>query len=545
MDIRTILTLDDMRALIPKMPDREGFSSSLYLCKSGPLAGQFAADVLCEPAIDTAAMSVRMRISTPQLDRVNHVVKHGGILTDFYKDNPVVLFGHGMEGIVFPVAMSEDRQGNLTVQTCDDGTYATAFHSKDLKFSSQMFDLVVQKFIRASSIGITPTVCSKGYDSEGSEVLFIDEGQLNEWSYCTIGINPGARIAKSIANYNEFLDLQCDAANRILTASRLDGTSIHPCIRKSLQAAVITKATTPGIDTVTKPEEERPMQKKTLTLKQIKQMKPKQLAKSFMDFDEYDDETRTMLKAAMELMDEDEDWGDDTPAAGPEEAEGGDFPEEVGDVVEEMPEEFGSEITDSSSWDQDETPLGSRVLRAVHEGLNGLVATSSASMKPVENPDVRQAGEDVINQLKDIATSIEGIFSEKYPDQPGLTPNLDDPTEDMVKSFLATASRGRDQIRGLAARLDVVAKAAAKDKGKITEQHLKLIKATSSDLLRINQQAKSFKPKAAPAAKPAAATPAATEDIVYKEAFDELKKQFTSLTEALGQFPMPMPKSDQ
>lgn len=513
---RTVLTLDDLRSLIPTMPDRGGFSSDLYLCKSGPLSGQFGIDTLSEPSWDTNTMTVKMRISTSQLDRVNHVVRQEGIKLDFYKDNPVVLFGHGMEGIVFPVAMSEDKDGELTVCKCEDGTYATAHHSTSLKFSSQMFDLVVQKFIRASSIGITPIVCSKGYDVDGEQVLFIDEGQLNEWSYCTIGVNPGARIVKSMRNYQEILDLQCEVANRILLGNRLDGTEIHPVIRKSLQASVVVKASTPGI----KPEETVIMKK--LTIQQVREMKPKQIAKAMMELKEYDEETQGVLKAAVEMMPEEMPAAsaEATPAAGPEQIE-----KEL-DGSEEVPSDEPAV--------EDDTPLGAKVLRSIYEGIGTLVDTATKALGPVEAPEVKDGATEILTQIRDLATSLEGVFSGKYPDQPALAPAMEEPSEDVVKSFLISSNRGRDQLIGLASRIEMVAKSVAKSNGKVSVQHLKLLSQTASDLGRLNQQAKSFKP--AKAAVPV------FDDSKYRKAFGELKSQFDSLVATLGEIPAPMPK---
>ena len=125
---RTTLSLEQIKSLLPGLPNRDGFSDRLYLCKTGPLTGQFAQDTIWEPAIDEQVMTVRMRISTAELDRVNHVVDQDGIETDFYQDNPVVLFGHGMEGITLPVAVSEDSEGILTITRESDGTYAVAHH---------------------------------------------------------------------------------------------------------------------------------------------------------------------------------------------------------------------------------------------------------------------------------------------------------------------------------------------------------------------------------------------------------------------------------
>lgn len=535
---RTTLSLDQIKSLLPGLPDRKGFSDRLYLCKTGPLTGQFAVDTIWDPAIDEQSMTVRMRISTAELDRVNHVVDQDGIQTDFYRDNPVVLFGHGMEGITLPVAVSEDEQGALTIARESDGTYAVAHHLGRNKLSSQFFDLVVQKFLRSSSIGITPTKCSKGYDSRGEEILFIDQGQLNEWSYCTIGINPGARIVKCAANFEEIRDLQSEAASRILLADRLDGSSIHPLIRKSLQASLLTKVTSPGLGPKT---EANPMPNKRLSAEEVQGLKLKPLAKCMLELSEYDEPTQALLKAAWDYFPED---------PGMAAASGQPFPQ--GNMIPGAmdPARFGDpgagptagqpDEAEGSQSDllapEDDTPLGARVMRSIYENLLNLIEVSTKALGPVEAPEVKQATTELLDQLRDLATSMEGVFSGKYPDQPGLASLASEPTDEVVKGFLASSTRGKDQLQGLAARLDMVAKGITKNTMQVSPTQLKLLTRSVSDLQRLGAAAKAFVPPVKP-------EPPAIDQQRIAEEFSALQTQFASLVEALGAIPMPIESS--
>jgi hypothetical protein len=500
------LTIEQLRK---SLREKEGgFSNTLYLCKDGPMSGQMAYDVLTEPAIDIDKMTVRVRISTDQLDRINDVVNQDGGLFDNYRENPVVLYGHGMEGIVFPVALSEDHDGNMTITREEDGLYAVAYHSPRLKFSSQLFDLVLEKFIRASSVGINPTQIGLGFNSYGDEIRFLDEWELNEWSYVSIGCNPGALVSKRLPKVQEFYDLQCEAANRILGRNRLDGAAIHPLIRKSLQSTLITRASTPGI--APEPEKEVKEMKKT-TLDELKKSTPKQLAKMMGEIKEYDDESQCMIKTAVEMMPEAkaEPPSGDAPAAG-----------DSADVssTTEVPE-------------SDDTPLGAKVLKAMYEQLLSFIDVATKSLGPVEAAGVKDSAGEVLNSLRDLATSIEGVFASSYPDQEPLAPSGDEPTEDVVKGFLCHSVRGRDQLKGLAARLDMVAK-AAKTGGKVSVQHLRMLTQTVSDLNRLNTQAKQYKPEVKDAGEIEKVT----------KAFDELKKQVKDISEAFASLPMPVAK---
>ncbi len=247
---RTTMTLDQLRSELATV-DRIG---ELYLCKSGPFSGGLGIDLLSEPSIDQSAMTVRMPISTQQLDRVNHVVVQAGMRLDEYKDNPVVLFGHGCEGITFPVARSESPNGILSIVTEGETTYATAYHSAKQELSTQIFGLVVDKFLRAASVGITPLVVSKGYTSRSDEVLFIEECVLTEWSYVTVPCNPGAVLSFNNSNLvKEFLSLQRQSASRILNRGTIDGSALMPAIKKSLKSVLTTKASSPGMSTESAP----------------------------------------------------------------------------------------------------------------------------------------------------------------------------------------------------------------------------------------------------------------------------------------------------
>lgn len=500
------LTVEQLRK---SLREKEGgFSHSLYVCKDGPMSGQMAYDVLAEPAIDVEKMTVRTRISTDQLDRVGDVVNQDGGIFDDYRENPVVLYGHGMEGITVPVALSETPDENLTITREEDGLYAVAYHNPKLKYSTQMFELVVEKFIRAASVGITPTQIGLGFNSYGDEIRFIDEWELNEWSYVTIGCNPGALVSKRLPKVQEFYDLQCEAANRILGRNRLDGAAIHPLIRKSLQSTLFTRASTPGI--ASEPEKEEKEMKKT-TLDELKKCTPKQLAKMMGEIKEYDDESACMIKTAVEMMPETnkaEPPASDAPAAG----------------------ETTEPTTEVEAPESDDTPLGAKVLKAMYEQLLSFIDVATKSLGPVEAAGVKDAATEILNSLRDMATSIEGVFASNYPDQEPLAPVGGEPTDEVVKGFLCHSVRGRDQLKGLAARVDMVAKSAKG--GKVSVQHLRMLTQTVADLNRLNTLAKQYKPEVKTAGE--------VEQI--SKAFDELKKQVKEVTEAFASLPMPVAK---
>ncbi|MCL5460000.1 hypothetical protein M3M33_15285, partial [Loigolactobacillus coryniformis] len=62
-------------------------------------------------------------------------------------------------------------------------------------------------------------------------------------------------------------------------------------------------------------------------------------------------------------------------------------------------------------------------------------------------------------------------------------------SDEMVKSFLAHNPRGRDQIKGLSARINAIALTVASGK----PANVKALRQTASDLSRLDASIKSFK----------------------------------------------------
>lgn len=503
---RTKLTIEELKKVLN--PTRAGGEAGhLYLCKSSPFGDQFARDsIFSTPAIDEENLTVRMRITTPQVDRVNHVMIPDGVILDEYRANPVVLYGHGLEGIQMPVALAEDKEGNLQVAVEPDGIYSVAHHNKSNKLSMQFFDLIVQKFLRCSSVGCSVFEASKGHDEWGDLLLFVEKWGLNEWSYCTVPVNPGSRIVKSSVVFKEIVDLQCEVANRILERNSLDGGAIDPVIRKSLEASVVKTTTTRGFGQGNKEQ----IMLKSLKAEQVKNLSPKQLVKAMSDLQEYDEQTQGMLQFATESLPDTL-----TPAVGPQTLESDDHV-----VVDEL--EKSLDVL---------APQGAQVLESIHRSLLEIVEISLRSLAPVEADDIREQSIEIVESVREAATAIEGIYAQRYSEVGSLMPVVEEPTEDLVKSFLAQNKRGRDQLDGLGARLNMIVKSVRTNGSKLTPQHLQILSQTGVDLAKINDAAKSFKPQ------PAAA-PEGQEE--YKLAIAELTKSVQSVVGQLGSLPAPI-----
>lgn len=172
------------------------------------------------PYVNDSDMSVRAIISTPTVDRVGDLLIPSGIKLDNYRKNPVVYWGHGLEGIVLPIGKSEDEDKKLTVEITDNAVYATCFFAQDFKEAAQIFSLIKQGIVRATSVRETP-ITQRTVVIDGKRVNRVDECDLEEWSFAGVGVNPDA-ITKAINQ-------------------RYDGHQLSRAICKSLNAAMPAK----------------------------------------------------------------------------------------------------------------------------------------------------------------------------------------------------------------------------------------------------------------------------------------------------------------
>lgn len=173
-----------------------------------------------KPYVNRSEMSARAIISTATEDRVGDILNPRGCLLKNYAKNPVVLYGHGLEGITTPIGTSCDPNDTLAVEINDDFVVATCYFSQKSLDAAQIFELIDEGIIRATSVRETPKSFKKSYVN-GSPVNLVDKWDLEEWSWCAIGVNPDA-VAKALN-------------------SRFDGRQLNPSIMKSLNAVMPAK----------------------------------------------------------------------------------------------------------------------------------------------------------------------------------------------------------------------------------------------------------------------------------------------------------------
>ncbi|MEI8017347.1 MAG: hypothetical protein WCH39_04055 [Schlesneria sp.] len=185
--------------------------------KLAPTGRSLAIEFSGQPYVDRKAMSARAVISTATIDRVGDLLIPRGCHLENYSKNPVVMWAHGLEGIGQPIGTSRDANGQVAVTVSDDDVQATSWFSQTSLEAAQIFELIDEGIVRATSVRETPIKSRLRHDPTQGDVLIVEEWDLEEWSWCAIGVNP-------------------DAVAKTLHRNRLGGQPITPSIMKSLTA---------------------------------------------------------------------------------------------------------------------------------------------------------------------------------------------------------------------------------------------------------------------------------------------------------------------
>ena len=171
------------------------------------------------PTFDIGAMSASAVISTQAPDRSADVMLTAGCRTENHKTNPVVLWDHGL-AFTLPMGKSETPDGEYALTVGDNLIESTCYFTQKVKEACQIFELVTEKTIRATSVGFhfvdgKSEVRARPDYTDRPGILF-KAWELVEWSWTAVGDNP-------------------DALAKAFGMNRLDGTSLSPLLRQSLE----------------------------------------------------------------------------------------------------------------------------------------------------------------------------------------------------------------------------------------------------------------------------------------------------------------------
>ncbi len=175
-----------------------------------------------QPYVNRSEMSATAIISTSDVDKAGDVLLPKGCVVENYIKNPVVLWAHGLTGLDKPIGTSRSPSGKLAIEIGEE-VRATCWFSQSLPEAIQIFHLIDEGIVRATSVREIPLKSKKIYEG-GEQIIIVSLWDLEEWSWCAMGVNPDA-VAKAIHR------------------NRIDGRPISQPIMKCLLAVAPTLKT--------------------------------------------------------------------------------------------------------------------------------------------------------------------------------------------------------------------------------------------------------------------------------------------------------------
>lgn len=442
-------------------------------------------DVVENPIVSITEMSASACINTDAIDYQGEAILAGGVRVGNYLNNPIVLYEHGKGPIAVPIGISESPSGDLMIERSDFDIHATCYFSQTLPVARQLFGLVDEGVLRATSIHVMPSKKSMYIGSDGRKYPVTEESDLIEWSWCMFGVNPEA-VKKSFGfvsdNFVRAWNLQTDLASVVLSRGSLGGDLLLEPIRKSLLSILPSPvASSPGADFV----KESTMA--TDTLKHMTKLELKKLSKDDLaslligKSAEYDAPTLTQAKSLYEEV-----------TKSPMET----ATDEVAQDKLEGESETKSGDEAETATEAGNTPLGATVTSEVYAAMKFLIDHATKAMGPVENEVVKAGLSAAVDEATTLMDTIAGIYASAYPDLPSLgaeTPEGEEAAvEEQLKSMLAGHRTAGFRTLGMVGVLDRVAADPA-----IGESQRKSLRDLSGRLGQLVEGARTYKPAAA------------------------------------------------
>lgn len=469
--------------------------------------------ILDEPGkgIDSERMSATALINTDAVDYERAVILAGGTRTGNYSGNPTVLWEHGLNpDVKYPIASSNDGgrdllKGQLHIDVSDYEISATSFFSRSYTEATQIFGLIDEGIIRATSIQVIPSKKSIYQMPDGSHVEVTEENDMVEWSWCCLGVNPEA-LRKSFGSVSERYErawsLQADCALAVLDRGSVGTDRLSVGIRKSLLDLVPDrKPTLPGFDFDTDSEE---MSKKTITAAQAKSLSLADLKKIVTDGNQlaaYDEKSQPLLKSLYDEKAKDEATEDEESDEEAKKKAADAKKKEADDAAGNGNETDGSESPEPEKkmvHTDDMKPVA-RAMVHFHRTLSAVRDTFTDRFEnKLDHTPVTRSMLATIQAIESEMATVEGAFTDNYPEYPALTASddeiqVDESFETQMKSLLSTEQRSHFQAKGVIGRLrDVVESDSLSNKDRAS------VRMALNAMDRLSTEAKSFTP-AAPA----------------------------------------------
>lgn len=405
--------------------------------------------------VDSARMSASAIISTPAVDRVGDSMDTLGCDLTQYRKNPVVFWNHAFDGFTKPIGISESSSGQLEVYPTSEHIKATCYFTNKFLEAEQIFELVNEKTIRATSIRFDPI----GSPSRSGGVQRFSKWYLLEWSWVPIGCNP-------------------EAVQDVLAKGYLAGRRISSGITKSLELVV----------------PERKIQIAGYNPKKDAKMR---FVKSCDDYKKCNCEKDPL--GGEVKMTNDKERPEDAPPPGTKPAPAGSAPPPAAKPSyppsEEAPEaEEGDEEMKSNGESEDVAagdgspeagpkPYGAQLVEAAYNALNEVRVNIQEGAVALEHPEIEALIATTLEALGMMMGSVEAAYAKAYSNNPkyNYSPlsasgrRLD--WHDTLKSFLSSGAKNRFAASGIAERIKSVVKS-----GNVKGREAEILKSCAAQL---------------------------------------------------------------
>lgn len=195
------------------------------LALDGPSAGLIGTD--------DKLMVASFVISTPARDKGGDEMNPLGVNLENYKKNPVVLFGHGIMGIPYPIGQSRQSPESPEIWVYPEPTriWAKCRYGSSCPEGPMLYGMTREGLLNSASVGFDPLKAFRlrpQSDEPGaveSVGYAFDEWTLNEWSIVPVPMNQEA---------NRLNCWQADRIASIISRPRYEGERMTSTMIKAL-----------------------------------------------------------------------------------------------------------------------------------------------------------------------------------------------------------------------------------------------------------------------------------------------------------------------
>lgn len=448
--------------------------------------GGLGLDLIADPVTDAKAMTATAIICTSDVDRDGEVIIPGGVGVTDYVKNPIVLWEHGFNyNVPAPVAKCEHPDGSLALSISKDAIEATSYFTNRNRDSEQIFALVDEGIVRATSIHVYPDYTK--VRQHGGVVVY-PESEICEWSWCMLGVNP-------------------EAVRKAIDRNRLAGSQISEGLLKSLKPWLPTRKAvgrgwTPGGESMPKAKSAKGKPGKPEEDKPADDTQEGSAEKETAEQEPADTESQDKPKDA-EAGDKPKADDPKLPEAAATEGNNPTIDGEPGET------EVEDQVSEAPAGGEEAMKYGAQLIAGAHAAAADTLEQITAGMAPLENPSAKAALQLYVEHQQEGQAILEGAYAECYPGAGGMPSKAKsesaDDTADCLREFLANGQRARHQFAGLTGRLKSISGAS-----NITPEQRTLLDDTVRQLAGLIGKAKSAAP-AAGVVKSAAATEATAE----------------------------------